>query len=159
MNNFTSRRRDILIGVVILIVIAAVFYLVKSNQNTMKVPEASTEPTITQIEQNFKDKYNITIPDDVEKTSLVDVSGGNGSGIATRNEVLVDLPDPELSTFYQAWLEKDGKLISIGKMAMEKGGWLVRYNGAAYPDYNKVIVSLEKVFDSKIEQKVLEGSF
>lgn len=159
MEGFAPRRRNIAVGLLVLVVIAGIFYLIKSRADSMKVPESSNEPTITQIEQNFKDKYNITIPDDVEKTSLKDVSGGPGAGIATRTEILADLPDPEEGTFYQAWLQNGDKVISLGKMSMEKGGWLISYNSSAYPEYNSIVVSLEKVFDSNLEKRILEGSF
>lgn len=159
MRNLASRKRDIVVGFVILLVLAAVFYFFKSRNKQMTVPEASSEPTITQVEQNFKDKYNLTVPDNIEKTNLKDVSGGNGMGIATRTEILADLPDPESGYFYQAWLENGDKLVSLGKMSMEKGGWIISYTGSNYPGYNKVLVSLERVFDYTVEKRILEGSF
>lgn len=159
MKNLASRKRDIVIGFVILVVVAAIFFFVKSRSKPMAVPQGPSEPTITQVEQNLKDKYNFIVPDNVEKTDLKDVSGGVSSGIATRTEILADLPDPDQGYFYQAWLENGDKLISLGQMSMAKGGWLISYNGDAYPGYNKVVVSLERYFDNKIEKRVLEGNF
>ncbi|MBX4205906.1 anti-sigma factor [Candidatus Microgenomates bacterium] len=148
-------RRDALVGFLILIVLAVVIYMfAKPNlpKQTVNIPSPKPEEV---VEQRFK----LQIPDDIEKAELTDVSGGTGSGIATRSEILVDLPDPEQGKFYQAWLEKDGNLVSLGKMGMEKGGWLISYSGSRYPSYNKVVVSLETRFDSSLETKVLEGNF
>lgn len=158
MMDFTKRRKDILVGFVILIVLAGIVYFFNLRKSSLRVPE-NENPTIEQVEGTIESKFKINVPDNIEKTQLVDVSGGDGSGIATRDEILVDLPDPEEGRFYQAWLEKDGKLVSLGKMIVGKGGFLITYSGSNYPSYNKVVVSLEKVFDSKMESKVLEGSF
>jgi hypothetical protein len=165
MNKFAGRGRDIVIGLVILVVLAVGFFWYKNRKPALKVPQTSNQPSIQTVEQKIKNRFNLTVPDNVEKTALKDVSGGDGSGIATQTEMLVDLPDPEPGTFYQAWLENNlpvqtgGKLVSLGMLRMEKGGWLIDYNGAGYPGFNKVVVSQEKVFDSKIEERVLEGSF
>lgn len=158
-NRFDTKninKRDVLVGLLILIVLGVVIYMF-ARPNVPKT--ALTIPTPRPIEV-IEDKFNLQIPDNVEKTELNDVSGGTGSGIATRNEILVDLPDPETGKFYQAWVEDtNGNQISLGKLTMAKGGWLINYNSALYPGYNKVIVSLEIGFDKKIETKVLEGSF
>jgi len=156
MKDLARNKKDILIGLVILVVLAVGVYLWKFNKPQLKVPE---EKTVQVVEQDLENKFKFMIPDDVEKAQLKDVSGGDASGIATRNEILVDILDPEPGTFYQAWLEKDGKLISLGKLRIAKGGWLLEYSSAKYPGYNKIVVSQEKVFDLKIEERVLEGSF
>jgi len=158
MKNLASRKRDIVVGLVILIVVAGIFYFFKTRTKTLKVPEIN-EPTIEQIERSLEDKFKFNVPDDVEKAELRDISGGDGSGIATRTEILADLPDPEAGFFYQAWLENGDKTVSLGKLSMEKGGWLVTYNSLNYSGYDKVVISLEKAFNFKIEKRVLEGNF
>lgn len=151
-------RRDIIIGIIVLVILAGLFYWYKSRKPALKVPEST--PSIQQVEQSIEDKFKFVVPDNIEKAQLKDITGGDGSGIATRTEILVDLPDPEPGTFYQAWLENaNGKLLSLGKLNEAKGGWLIQYNGAAYPTYNKVVISQEKVVDGTIEERVLEGSF
>lgn len=157
MKELASRRKDIIVGLIILVAVAGIFYFFKNRTTSLKVED--TEPTITQIERSLEDKFNFIVPDDVEKTELKDVSGGSSQGIATRTEVLADLPDPDAGYFYQAWLENGEKLVSLGRMSMAKGGWLTSYNGDNYKDYNKVVVSLERYFDSKLEKRVLEGNF
>ncbi|MEK7497763.1 MAG: hypothetical protein AAB656_02505 [Patescibacteria group bacterium] len=156
MKDVAKNRRDIFIGVVVLIVLALGVYFWKFNKPQLKVPE---EKSVQVVEQGLENKFKFMIPDDVEKAQLKDVTSGDASGIATRSEILVDILDPEPGTFYQAWLEKDGKLISLGKLTIAKGGWLLEYSSAKYPGYNKVIISQEKIFDLKIEERVLEGSF
>ncbi len=158
MKNLSSKKKDIIVGLIILVVVAGIFYFFKNRANSLKVPETN-EPTINQIEQNLKDKFNFNVPGDVEKTDLKDVSGGDGVGIATRTEILADLADPNAGYFYQAWLEKDEKLVSLGKLGMAKGGWLISYSSSKFPGYDKVVISLEKVFDNNLEKRVLEGSF
>ena len=87
------------------------------------------------------------------------MSSGNGRGIATNKEILVDIEDPATGYFYEGWLEKSGNLISLGKLQIAKGGWLLEYDGSKYPEYKKIIISLERVLDNKIEKRILEGSF
>lgn len=157
MKDLSGRRRDIMVGVAILLILAAGFWFFKLRKPQLKVTENTQ--SIQEVEKGIEDRFNINVPDNVEKAQLSDVSGGDGSGIAIRNEILADLPDPVAGYFYQAWLEKDGKLVSLGKMMMEKGGWLTTYSSNSYPGYNKVVVSLEKVFDRELEKRILEGSF
>lgn len=156
--NFDYRninRRDVLVGILALVILAIIIYIfVKPNSPTTSI----TLPT-PKAEEKVEDRFGRNIPDNIEKAELKDIMGSTGSGIATRGEILVDLADPENGRFYQAWLEKDGKLVSLGKLRMAKGGWLIEYNSALYPGYNKVIVSSETAFDNNIEVKVLEGSF
>ena len=67
--------------------------------------------------------------------------------------------DPEAGFFYNAWLEKDGNVVSLGKLQAAKGGWLLEYDNIQYSDYKNIIISLEKVNDNKLEKRILEGSF
>lgn len=143
------RTRDIVIGLVILAVVAGAIVWIRRARTT---PAPLPTPS---IEEKIEKTFNFEIPEDVDRAELKDVSGGGGAGIATRDTVLADLPDPEGGYFYQAWTEKDGKLISLGKMRLAKGGWIFEGSVAG----QKVIVSKEKIFDSKIETKILEGSF
>jgi len=148
------QKRDVLVGLVIAAsLVVAILLLVKPAKKTL-ISIPTPNPS-----ERVENRFNIDIPENVEKTDLVDVSGGTGGGIATRSEILADLPDPEKGKVYQAWLEKDGKLVSLGQLRMAKGGWLTEYGAANFPGYNKIIVSLESKFDSILETKVLEGSF
>ena len=155
-------RRDIVIGLIILAVVAGIIYWVRRPKPELEIPEQSIEET---IEESFK----IDIPDDVEKAELKDVAGKIATGIATRkfidglftHTVLVDLPDPAEGNFYEGWLVKDdGELISTGKLRIAKGGYLLEYSSAVdYSDYSGVVITLESKDDGVPEEHVLEGSF
>ncbi|KKU10168.1 MAG: hypothetical protein UX13_C0018G0002 [Candidatus Woesebacteria bacterium GW2011_GWB1_45_5] len=143
------RTRDVVVGLVILIVLVttAVVYKKAKTDKLQDLPLSTSG-----IEQKISNTFNgFTIPVDADKAELKDVSGEDGFGIATRTEILADLAEPE-SGFYQAWLEKDGKRVLLGAMRIAKGGYITEYNGANYPGYDKVIVTLG-------EESVLEGSF
>lgn len=147
-------RRDVIIGLIVLIIlIVGVFWIkkIRDNRNLKLAPTPSPS-----VEQRISETFGngIQIPDDVNKIELKDVSGSDAFGVATSDTVLADLPDPENGSFYQVWMEKDGKLTSLGKMRIAKGGWL--YEGSVS---GKVIISLEKVYDNKMETRILEGSF
>ncbi len=164
--------RDILIGVLILLVVLGGIYLIRRQKAT---PAPLPTPTpISNFEQNLKDQFNITVPDNVQKATLKDVTGGQGEGLATRNfenskftfTVLANLEDPAPGTSYEVWLERgnpsdanyDIALAGIARIA--KGGYLLDYESTKdLSDHNKVIVTLEKVLDIKPEQHILEGSF
>ena len=111
------RTRDIVTGLIVLALIVGGIFWVKKTK-TQKEALTVTTPG---VEEKILDTFNgLTIPRDTEKTELKDVSGGNGAGIATREMVLADLPDPTDSQYYQVWV--DGKL--LGTMRIAKGGFL-----------------------------------
>jgi hypothetical protein len=141
----------ILTGFVALVIIIAGVLLISTKGKIVKVPVPSASPSIQkQIESKFK---GLTIPADTERIELKDVSGGSSMGIATKNEILADLPDLAKGQFYQVWLRNSsGKLVLIGTLKMEKGGWLLNYDLAEFPGYNNVIIM-------QGFKHILEGSF
>jgi hypothetical protein len=144
------KTRSIFIAFVVVVIAVAGVLLMKKNLKVNKLLAPSVTPTIQQkIESKF---LGLNIPTDAERAELKDVSGGSGIGLATRTEILADLPDPPKGQFYQARLEKDGKTVLIGNLKIAKGGWMISYNSEAYPGYNKVIVMLG-------DTHILEGSF
>jgi hypothetical protein len=166
-------KKDIVIGVVVLLVLAGVVYArSQSTNDDMKVPEAQTQGTST--EKDIEDKFKMDIPDDAPKAELSSVDEGDGSGIATRKEengnhvvtILADLPAPASGTFYQGWLVKgeegsdDYSLISAGRLTSAKGGYLLNYQSKTdYSDHEKVVISEEKGSSTKISKAILSGSF
>ncbi|MBI2066359.1 anti-sigma factor [Candidatus Woesebacteria bacterium] len=162
------RTRDIVIGLIILAVIAgAIVWIRRTRTQEEPLPTPS-------IEEKIEKTFNLEIPDDVERADLRDVSGGTGSGIATRkyqggtftHAVLADLPDPAAGYFYEGWLVrgKEGEanfaFISTGRMRVAKGGYLLEFNSSTdYSPYSGVVVTLERVDDRKPETHILEGSF
>jgi hypothetical protein len=149
-------RRDVAIGfiIIILIVVGAFYY--KKNKSP-KLPISST-PSV-EYQKDFEDKFKFDIPDNSNSIELKDVSGGDARGIATEKEILVDVNDPDVGYFYEGWLEKDNNLVSVGMLRVAKGGWLLEYDRSKYEGYKKLIISLEKLNDQKLEKKVLEGTF
>lgn len=146
------KPRDVITGfIVVLILIIGIVWIYKSKNNNNK-PLISPTPQ-TSITNKIKDTFkNFNIPDDVAKNELKDVSGGNGIGIATETEVLANLPDLSNNEFYQVWFDDNGTLKSLGKMRIAKGGYL--YEGNLKE--KKIVVSREKIFDNKLEVKILE---
>jgi hypothetical protein len=138
--------------VIAFIVLVALFVVILwFNKKSKETNLSKTySPSITeQIEDKFK---NINIPQDAEKTELVDVAGGDSMGIATRTEILADLPSPSFGNKYQAWIVKDGNEILLGNLSEKKGGWILEYNSSKYPGYNKVVIK-------EGAKVILEGSF
>lgn len=168
-----SNRRDLVIGLVIIGGILGLIFWSRRNEVKVSVTSPTATPQI--VEENLERSFNVTIPDNLEKTSLNDLTGGDSAALATHNKfenstyeftVLADLPDPASGFFYQVWLTR-GKTgdanfatISLGKMRLAKGGWLLEYNSKTdYRDYKNVTISLERIFDNTIEKPVLQGSF
>jgi hypothetical protein len=144
------RLKNIVITFLILIIfVVGVLVIFKKSKNKGLVVPTATPSIQQKIESKFK---GLTIPADAEKVELKDVSGGNGMGLAMRGEILADLPILTEGQFYQAWLEKDGKEVLIGKLEIAKGGWILNYDSSKYPGYNKVIITLGTTH-------ILEGSF
>lgn len=164
------KRRDIVIGIVLLVLLTGFIYVRQKSMQDEKI----VVPETLSSEQIFEEKFNLQLPEDADKSELKAIGDTDGSGIAIRkfeenkftHSVLVDLADPDQGYFYQGWLVKgeEGKdgyeVVSTGKLSLAKGGWMLDYTSSSdLSSYNRVIVSLEKVFDNTIESKVLEGDF
>ncbi len=150
-------RRDVIIGFVIIAIIIAGALAIRKNRQAKLALNATPAPVSFQNE--LEDSFKYDIPDDTTTVELKDVAGGNSRGIATEKEILVDANDPQNGYFYQGWLQKGDTLVSVGKLQVAKGGWLLKFDKTMLPDAEKVVVSLETVNDSKLEAKILEGSF
>ncbi|MGA3291598.1 MAG: hypothetical protein ABSC49_00415 [Candidatus Microgenomates bacterium] len=145
-----TTKQIVITFIALVLIIAGVLILYrKSRVNNLPVPIATPS-----IEQQIESKFRgLTIPEDTEHIDLVDVSGGNGMGIATRSEILADLPALPKGQFYRGLLENSsGQMILLGNLTMEKGGWILNYDSSKYPNYNKIIVSVGT-------KHILEGSF
>ena len=156
------KRRDIVIGLLVLVVLAGVVYWARRPKEVLRV---ETEPS---VEQKIEDSFKLQIPDDVDKSELSDVSGGNSSGISTRkyengkftHSVLADIPDPESGEFYQGWLVKGDDIVSTGRLTITKGGYLLEFESVTdYSDHKGIWVTLEEKSDTTPEKHILEGSF
>lgn len=156
--NYT--KKDVVTGFVIILILVFGYFIYSRYRSSQNIPDVGLNTQET-AKKTIEEKFNISLDENSVFITLKDVSGGDASGIATEKEILVDLADPENGVFYQAWLAKsdDEKIISLGKLQMAKGGWLINFDKNKYQDFEKVIISQEKIFDNKIEMKVLEGTF
>ncbi len=144
------RGRNIFFAFIVIIAIVAGVFVIRNRTNIVQKVSSSPTPS---IQQQIQNKFNgLVIPADQEKVELKDVSGGSGMGLATRNEILADLPSLPSGQSYQGWLENNGKTVLLGTLKMAKGGWILNYNSSMYPGYNKVIVAVGT-------KHILEGSF
>jgi hypothetical protein len=151
-------RKEIFVGLFVVLVIIGIIFGVR------KAKDAKVKPLVipTPVEnQQLENKFNVTIPTDVEKINLQASNGFEGVGIATRKYangtfshiIIADLPQP-ISGSYQGWLIKDDNTkISTGVLRLAKGGYLLEFTSRVdYSDYKKVEVRLG-------ESVVLSGSF
>jgi hypothetical protein len=145
------RGRDIVTGLVVLVILIAGVLLIKNARDKKLAGVPIPTPS---IEQKIGKTFNgLTIPNDAEKAELKDVTGGTSFGIVTRTEVLANLPELPKGQVYQVKLENpQGKTILLGSLRIAKGGYLLEYDSSKYPGYDKVLV----VLGSKT---LLEGSF
>lgn len=134
------KNRDAIIGFIVLVTLVTGFVLIRNSKKDKLVIPSNTPS----IEQKVSDKFGgFILPKDTERVELKDISGGNAFGIATRTEVLADLPDISAGS-YQVWV--DGK--RVGDMRIAKGGFL--FEGKL--DGMKIEVKLQG-------NTILEGSF
>jgi hypothetical protein len=162
------KTRDVVTGFVVLIIIIAGVLWFK-NSRTRRLVAIPTPTPISTIEKQVTQKFGgLKIPANADKADLTDVSGGIGLGEAARTyqngkfslTVLADLPDPKTGYFYQGWIVSGTTYVSLGKLRIAKGGYLVDFTSSVnYSNFKKVVVTLEKVFNNTPETRVLEGSF
>ncbi|MDO8340511.1 MAG: hypothetical protein Q7T59_00900 [Candidatus Woesebacteria bacterium] len=159
-----SSRKDIVIGLILIIALVGGVFFYKN----LKAPKVLPTSTPSTIKSKIEGLFNYVIPDDLDSIELKDVTGGIYRGIAARKfekrtftiTVLADLPDLSSNEFYEGWISSSDKFISIGKLRIAKGGFLVDFtSNIDYSSYNKVTVTKEKVNDNKPESLTLEGSF
>ncbi len=151
-------KREVTVGfVVVVLVVFGLLYFFSFRKKDDISP--TPPPPSIEYKQDFEREFKYDIPENTAYIELKSVTGGDERGLATKNEILVDTKDPEEGYFYQAWLEKDGDFISLGKLQIAKGGFILSFDSTKYPEYKKVVISKEKVLDKNLETKILEGSF
>ncbi len=163
-------KRETIIGaaVVILILVGAYYFFTRYQGSEVVPSPVEKTPVSEELEEGFETGMGIEVPEGVEKTTLADVTGGAGTGMATRrfednlfeHTVMAALPEPGTGKFYEGWLVSDGQFFSTGKLEEMKGGWYLEFSADKdYSDYNRVVVTLEEKDDSQPEKHLLEGSF
>ena len=140
-----------MVGFIVLVAIIAGVLILNKKIKVNKLPVPSATPSIQQkIESKFQ---GLKVPSGEASIELKDVSGKGGMGVATKSEIMADLPDLGEGQLYQGWLENSsGKTVLLGNLKMAKGGWILDYSSSKYPGYNKIIVTQGTAH-------ILEGSF
>lgn len=151
-------RKEVFVGLFVVLVILGIVFGVKKARDSKVKP--LNIPTSVET-QELESKFNLTIPDDVEKINLQVAFGFEGVGVATRkfangvfsHIIIADLPEPA-SGSYQSWLIKDDNTkIPTGTLRLAKGGYLLDFtSNINYSDYKKVEVKLS-------DKIVMTGSF
>lgn len=156
-------KKDVITGLIVVLLIFLATYIYKKIKTPKLLPE--NVPVSVNFKKDFDivdeiaDNFKVNISEDQKLVDLKDVTGGNSRGIVTETEIYLDADSLPQGYFYQGWLEKDGELKSLGNFVEAKGGWILEYSKSQVEDYKKVIVSKERYLDSKVEEKLLEGSF
>lgn len=162
-----GKGRDIVIGLVILILVVLGIYFLSHRKPTL--PPSNPVPTpVSKFEQNLENTFNIKVPDNVVKADLKNTTDGTSQGVTTQDyqngkysyTVIADLEDPQPGYFYQAWLVNGNDTVLMGTLYQGKGGWMVTLDTPKnLNDHKTVWVTLEKVNDKNPEKHILEGSF
>jgi len=166
LSSLKMKTRDIIVGFLVLVVLITGVLLIKNSKKNKAVNLPAQTPSIS---QKITEKFGgITIPPNADKADLLPVAGNEGLGEVVRVfdngkfelTVLADLGQSKNGYFYQAWMSDGTTFISLGKLNLAKGGYLVNFSSTKnYSGYKKIVVTLEKVFDQTPEEVVLQGSF
>ena len=143
------KSRDVVIGFVFLVIlVAGVLWIFRAKNNKTSNLPLPTPNIAQQVKNAFPN-----ILGGVERANLKDVTGGNSIGVATRTEVVANLPELSAGKYYQVLLvNSSGKSVNLGNMRISKSGYILEYNSANFPGYNKVVITQGSTH-------VLEGSF
>ena len=148
------KTRDLIIGFIFLVGIVAAVLIIKGKAKVNSLPVPTVPTPTPSIQQKMRNKFqNLVIPAGGDQIDLTDVTGGSSMGIATRNEIIADLPSLSNRQSYQAYLANtSGKTVLLGTLVNKKGGWILDYDSSKFPGYNKVIITQRTTH-------ILEGSF
>lgn len=102
-------------------------------------------------------QFGVLPLENVEKAVLNPVDGSSSSGLAIRDKaglvtVMANLPDTTGRQKYSARLIEDGKIIVLGDLVSNKGGWMLETSAKTGEEYKVVEVLLDGL-------TVLRGEF
>lgn len=102
-------------------------------------------------------QFGVLPSEDVERSILNPVDGSVSSGLAIRDKagvttVMANLPDIKGRQKYSARLIKDEKIIALGELISNKGGWMLETSVKAGEEYKVVEVLLDGL-------TILRGAF
>lgn len=148
-------RRDIVVGLVLLAALAGAIFYFRSpiEEEELPVPETLS------VEDELEQRFNMELPEGVERAELTDQTGGNSSAIATRSyesgvyemTLLADVPDGS----YTARLtdENSEQTRNLGSLRVAKGGYLLEYEAS------EDLTGLNTVEVLTGSEVILRGSF
>jgi len=158
----------------IILVLAGVFYIAKSQVNfgaasgssvTLQEVPRNLTPIVADGTQNITEGGVDLV---TQHAAFTDVKyGGGAKATATRSfgggtyilSVDATLPDPK-NTYYEVWLVGGGSVIPIDFMSGSKTSWNLSFrSGDKYSKYSGIWITLERTKDELPEENVLEGSF
>ena len=144
-------KRIAIIFLVIVVLIAGLLIILQKNKAKKVTP--MLKDIGPSVEQQLREKFTgLKIPNDTEKIELKNVSGGEGIGIATRSEIIADLPELSGQENYQVFVSNGDKTIFLGNLKEAKGGWILEFDISKFKGYNQIIVT-------NGQKHILEGSF
>lgn len=127
----------------------------------------ATEVEIPRQQESTLEERLMADPASV-KAELTDITGGSSSGTAYMlrkngqlfHTVSARLPEPTNGEFYEGWLIKELPRLtsfSTGKLRkLDNGLYFLAFNAdEEYPDFSKVVVTIETSDDGKPERHVL----
>ena len=157
-----------LIGVLVVLGLGFAAYRYFNNfQLPAEEPIEREEPITSEEEELLEFQVGVEIAEGAEKIRLSDVSGGQGIGIATREDkdgaieitVIASLPTFISDNFYQVWLA-NGENKPIGELVEQKGGWTLTYQSKEdLSGYSRILVTRETGNEPTAETTILEGEF
>lgn len=165
------RRQGVLIVLMIAILLSAIvyyFFFYKKPKSELVVEDLG--PKVLQSEESIEESFQLEIPENIDKTELVNKTGEDGMAIATRevvqNEfvltVLANVPDGE---YYAALVrgilgDENFDIKPIGQLKLAKGGYLSEFESSEdLSDYDRIIVSKTPITTSIPDELVFDGSF
>lgn len=168
------RQRLFTALIVVLVIVGLVLFIRGGVEKDEAEPSEGEGVRIEDVVSELSTQLGVSVPEDVERISLTDVSGGTATGLATRkfdsgrffHSALAALPDLGPGTFYEGWLARDVEgeegysLLNTGKLRRSKGGYLLEFlSDQDLSDHSQVVITLESADDGKPETHILEGSF
>lgn len=165
-----DKQQWLSIAAVVLVIGGLGYFLFRQSQQTEEPMVENAEAVAEEKAQQLMDQMNFEVPEQAEKATLTDVSGGSGAGIVTRVDengtvdysVLAALPDSPAGESYEAYLVGEGEEneVYLGKLKEAKGGWMLEYQSSSdMGEYKSVKVTRETKDDKTSEKTVLEGEF
>ena len=161
------KKGDIVKGAIVIAAVAGIIYYIgQTNEEPQDTQTPISQNTLEETQRQIEERFRTQVPEGVDRTELKR-EGVDGVALATREvtetgtniSILADLPDPQVG-FYQAWIEKEDEMISLGRLDIAKGGFVVEFTSERdLSEYDKVMITQQSDQQSSPEDVVIEGRF